>query len=87
MNLAITLSLVNDVETRWYVLITLTHRYNIPFFKNTYIFLYLYFRNSTYEMLKRFLELKPAIVATLAIRNFDVQLVHADWQLMEKLFF
>ena len=36
-------------------------------------------------MLKRFLKLKDAIIATLAITQYDSQLVRADWILMEKV--
>ena len=36
-------------------------------------------------MLKRFLELKHALVPTLAIRQYEIQLTNADWALMEKV--
>ena len=41
--------------------------------------------NSTYKMLKRFLELKPALISTIAIRGLDFSLKAADWTLMEKV--
>ena len=36
-------------------------------------------------MLKRFLYLKDAIIATLAIQHFETKLAEADWLLMEKV--
>ena len=36
-------------------------------------------------MLQRFLHLKDALIATLAIRQYEVQLVKADWDLLEKV--
>ena len=33
----------------------------------------------------RFLELKAAIIPTLAIRQLDVQITKSDWDLMEKV--
>ena len=44
-----------------------------------------HFRDSTYLMLQRFLHLKDALIATLAIRQYEVQLVKADWDLLEKV--
>ena len=36
-------------------------------------------------MLKRFLELKDAVIATIAITQYDVTISKADWILMEKV--
>ena len=36
-------------------------------------------------MLDRFLKLKDAIIATIAITQYEVRLVNADWILMEKV--
>ena len=42
--------------------------------------------NSTYKMLKRILEVKPALIATIAIRELDQFSLRAtDWTLMEKV--
>ena len=41
--------------------------------------------NSKYKMLKRFLELKAALIPTLALRLPDIQISNADWTLMEKV--
>ena len=41
--------------------------------------------NSTYKMLKRLFELKPAVIATIAIRELDFGLKTTDWTLMEKV--
>ena len=41
--------------------------------------------NSKYKMVKRFLELKAALIPTLALRLPDIQISNADWTLMEKV--
>ena len=41
--------------------------------------------NSKYKMLKRALELKEALIPTLAIRNLDITISNAQWTLMEKV--
>ena len=56
-------------------------KFNFRFFNNNTQ----YFRDSTYLMLQRFLHLKDALIATLAIREYEIQLVKADWLLMEKI--